>query len=800
MAQAISSSRPDPRQFIGERSPRRGIRLNLHEGWIAGVLLTVMLFSITASLASANWVDGLGQTLWAALGGLLFAALVSRLRLNGILALVLAAIVGMAFVEWLVSSQVGAPPDATWNEKVLLIQDRIDLWLVRVINGGIGTDNFVFLCFMCAVAWLIGYISGWSVFRHHQPWGAILPAGAALLINLFYAPPQSGVYLVLFLLSALLLLVRTTLLKRQQTWAAYAVRFANDIGLDFLIYGVIFSGLIILIAWLIPPTAPGPLWYGFLMDAVREPWQDFQDDMSRAFSAVRGTNNAAPTTYFGSSLAMGGPVRLGGREVFQIDSPAGTYWRAVVFDQYTGAGWVSDADQSAELSAADPRLKVMPSELRRAITSTVEVRLPTDDLVISASQPLLVNAAVQAKFLVGRAADHSTYLDIQSLRLRNPVQLGDKYVVLSAISAADEASLRAASPEIPQYIRTHYLELPPTVTQRVRDLAFQITAGKTSDYDKAQAIEAFLREHITYNDAVEPVPSGVDGVDYLLFERPEGYCNYYASAMAVMARIVGIPARVASGYAVGERQDDGYYHINESNAHSWPELYIGEYGWIEFEPTSARPEIVRPAPQPEGDASRRLQDLNSSEQDLAESLRDRQFDEPPLTPVLRPWGLPFLSGWVGWLMLGFLVLGIATAGGLSFVQWRWNKRLRALKPGAAAVEEMYRFAKLAGLPERAEATPDERAAHLAALVPAARESITHVNSMYVGERYGAYELAPDQAAAARANGVAVQKELWRPIYARYVGVHLDAARTWLRNVPYRLIAFVESFIRKSEYK
>ena len=90
-------------------------------------------------------------------------------------------------------------------------------------------------------------------------------------------------------------------------------------------------------------------------------------------------------------------------------------------------------------------------------------------------------------------------------------------------------------------------------------------------------------------------------MDYVLFERPEGYCNYYASAMAVLARSVGIPARVASGYAVGSPSDDGLYHINEANAHSWPEIYLGELGWVEFEPTSARPEIVRPVLQAEQD-------------------------------------------------------------------------------------------------------------------------------------------------------------------------------------------------------
>lgn len=778
MAQAVSSARPEARTANPERNEPRGIRLNLHEGWIAGVLLALMLVSVTASLAAANWVDGLWQTMWAALAGMLFSALVARLRLNGVVALALALIVGAAFVEWLVSFHVGAPPGATWNEKVLFIQDRLDVWMVRVLGGGIGTDNFAFLCVMCAMSWLIGYVGGWSVFRHHQPWGAILPAGAALLINLFYAPPQSGVYLVLFLLAALLLLVRTTLLKRQETWSAYAIRFANDIGLDFLVYGVIFSGLIILIAWLIPPTAPGPLWFGFVLDQVREPWQDFQDDMSRAFSSVRGTNNAAPTTYFGTSLAMGGPVRLGGRDVFQIDSPTGDYWRAVVFDRYTGTGWVSHANESADLVAGDPRLKTQPTEKRRVITSTVEVRLPTDDLVVSASQPQQVNQAVAVKYLVGHTANGDSYLDVHSLRLQNPVKLGDVYIVASSVSTADTASLRAASPEIPDYIRSEYLNLPPTVTDRTRDLAFRITAGKTTNYDKAQAIEAYLREHITYNASVEPMPAGWDGVDYLLFERPEGYCNYYASAMAVLARIVGIPSRVASGYAEGEVADDGYYHINESNAHSWPELYFGDLGWIEFEPTAARPEIVRPVPQSATDPSSRLRDLNDDDEDLANRRLDAEMDRRPMPPIARGFSIPALEGWMGALTIGLVLAGILVAGTLTLVQWRWDRHLKTLKPGAAAAEEMYRFARYAGLKDRAETTADERAEQLASLVPETRDAIQDVNALYVGERYGAVEVSQDAADAARKSGVAVQKQMWKPIYARHIGARLDAVQAW----------------------
>lgn len=780
MAQAVQTNRPVVRQTRG------GFQLNLHEGWIAALLLTLLLVSVTASVASANWVDGLWQTMYAGIGGILFGALVARLRLNSFLAFVLALIVGAAFVSWLASSQVGAPPDATWNEKMLLIQTHLDEWLVRVLGNGISSDNLVFLCVMCALAWLIGYIGAWSIFRHHQPWGAILPAGAALLANMFYAPPQSGVYLMLFLLAALLLLVRTTLLKRQQAWSAYAVRFANDIGLDFLTYGVIFSGLIILIAWIIPPTAPGPAWLGFVYEQVREPWQDMQDDFSRAFSNVRGTDSAAPTTYFGSNLTMGGPIRLGDREVFQIESPYGRYWRAVVFDKYTGIGWTSEAKESASFLIGDPRLVPMPMEKRRVITQTVEVRLPTDNLVVNASQPQrLINEAVDAKFSVGRALNGDPYIDVHSLRLDRSLKLGDKYSVVSSISAADLASLQTAGTAIPPYIRETYLELPESVTPRTRELALSITAGATNNYDKARAIEQYLRQHITYNDSVAPVPGGVDGVDYVLFERPDGYCNYYASAMAVMARSIGIPARVASGYAVGSASDDGLYHVSEANAHSWPELYLGELGWVEFEPTSAQPEISRPLPQDERDRAEELRQLNQ-EEDIAR----RDFGERRAEDLLnnsssneRP-GLPndFWTRPQMMLTYALVLAGLVIAGVVTFSQLRWKKYLKTLQPGAQAVAEMYRYAPLAGVPERPEATADERAQEMVSLMPDARQPISSVNSMYVRERYGEYNLTSEESEKARGEARQVQRRMWRTVYNRYVGRHIQYVRAWLHGV------------------
>jgi transglutaminase-like putative cysteine protease len=132
-----------------------------------------------------------------------------------------------------------------------------------------------------------------------------------------------------------------------------------------------------------------------------------------------------------------------------------------------------------------------------------------------------------------------------------------------------------------------YVALPRYYAQRVSDLAHVLAGNEPSQYEKALALEAYLRG-LPYSYQVQPLPGGGDAVEQFLFDMRQGYCTYYASAMAVMARSLGIPARVAIGYATGEYDPAvGAYIVRESDAHAWPELYINGQ-WLPFEPTPIR--------------------------------------------------------------------------------------------------------------------------------------------------------------------------------------------------------------------
>lgn len=134
-----------------------------------------------------------------------------------------------------------------------------------------------------------------------------------------------------------------------------------------------------------------------------------------------------------------------------------------------------------------------------------------------------------------------------------------------------------------------YLQLPETLPQRVKDLSASLVATADNDYDKAKAIEQYLSSNFPYNLDVRSTPKSRDFVDYFLFDQKEGYCSYYASAMAILARCAGLPARYIEGYMLPPsplKGNPNTYIISNMQAHAWVEIYFEGYGWLAFEPTS----------------------------------------------------------------------------------------------------------------------------------------------------------------------------------------------------------------------
>jgi protein-glutamine gamma-glutamyltransferase len=183
---------------------------------------------------------------------------------------------------------------------------------------------------------------------------------------------------------------------------------------------------------------------------------------------------------------------------------------------------------------------------------------------------------------------HQEFLLIDSSgSLQNPVHTGAKthYDATSWLPLVPPDQLRGASTVYPPAIRQAYLQLPD-IDPRITALALQITAHAPTPYDKAASIEAYLHTHYGYTLDLSGTPPAGDPLAYFLFTKRAGHCEYFASAMTVLLRSLGVPARYATGFLPGEFNDlAGDYIVRAADAHAWVEVYFPGYDWISFDPT-----------------------------------------------------------------------------------------------------------------------------------------------------------------------------------------------------------------------
>src|SRR5262249_23695685 len=164
-----------------------------------------------------------------------------------------------------------------------------------------------------------------------------------------------------------------------------------------------------------------------------------------------------------------------------------------------------------------------------------------------------------------------------------------RYTGLSQLPPLERARLQASGNDYPADISERYLQLPAELDPRIAVLAQSATAHTTTAYDKAAALENFLKTKYSYTLDLTGNP-GKDPLAHFLFETRAGHCEYFASAMTVMLRMLGIPAREVNGFLPGEYNDlGGDYIVRASDAHSWVEVYFAGNGWIVFDPTPAAP-------------------------------------------------------------------------------------------------------------------------------------------------------------------------------------------------------------------
>jgi protein-glutamine gamma-glutamyltransferase len=269
------------------------------------------------------------------------------------------------------------------------------------------------------------------------------------------------------------------------------------------------------------------------------------------------------------------------------------HWRGVAFDRYDHGAWSRSREAPrTEEQPAEPRAGRLRYYLdydggeraQPAIDDAVTHGMRQDIWLEPLDSDVLFGASMPLAFEMDAPLGGVRPRDDKNDELRFEHGSAIHYSVWSKVEPPPPAWLRAASGPLPPGYQV-YLRLPPEITPRTLELARSITAGATTDYDKAQAIQTWLRANLSYTlDLADP--GDQEPIDFFLFDRKKGHCEYFASAFVVLARAAGVPARDVNGFYGGEWNEyDDYIAVRAGDAHSWAEAYFPGAGWVTFDAT-----------------------------------------------------------------------------------------------------------------------------------------------------------------------------------------------------------------------
>ncbi|MBW3624876.1 MAG: DUF3488 and transglutaminase-like domain-containing protein [Armatimonadetes bacterium] len=350
----------------------------------------------------------------------------------------------------------------------------------------------------------------------------------------------------------------------------------------------------------------------------------------QVFSVAANSIPSAPASFLPLDLKgqldtmslSGHTPNLSGAEMMRVKSRVARYWRGAVFERYTGVSWRSNAnyhsidtsrrpEESGSLEKIyrlDPRDRLKDLKSREILNQTFSTS-SFDKTMYAASEPRRFEgpmSGLSATMTLTARADwgqnNLTYHVTSLISNATPDQLrrAPSWKQITARDGGFSTELSGESLVPPGLNFGAFMRgliedntrLNRSLPRRVREEAEKITRGKTSDYDRALAIDQHLKQNYIYTLEPPLLPAERDATDFFLFDARQGYCEQFANAMAVMLRTLGIPARVAVGYAPGEfDRATQEWVVRELDAHAWVEVYFPEYGWITFDPTGGvRPE------------------------------------------------------------------------------------------------------------------------------------------------------------------------------------------------------------------
>ncbi|GAC1628211.1 MAG: hypothetical protein NVS4B11_26010 [Ktedonobacteraceae bacterium] len=811
LARIISDKPKYNPDYKGPRSSHalREVHVGLAEGWFSLILLAIIVYSTVWCVQAAGWVDHLNiLTLTTGLGLVAGVVAAKQKRLPHLTVHLVALVFGLLLSFW---QTAGAFYQGSAGAFIAGIQH----WLSTAFTGGTGNDDSIFLFFIISLGFVLAYTSAWLVYRTRNPWLMILANAVVLLINLSSVDPGFIIFLIVFLMASLLLLLRFNLYESVRRWRKQGLRYPDDIGWDVMQVGAIISVCILIFSWVLPGSytndTAAQIW-----NSSSNPWQQAQNTWNRIIS-LNGGSNPSNHGNFRDSLTLGGNPNLNHDIVLTVQSPDGSvYFETLSYDTYTKRGWSNGPTETTAVKANEPS-STDAITLVHALAQKITVVSPlSEQYAYILGAPDVASYSASANVMRSKSSGSV----IAWLGQNGNFGAGAHYTVTSYVSSADIPTLRSvpmpadAPPPPPseydgqpdpnvynQAIVDTNKQLPDGLDPRILAKAKQIVADAhaTTMYDKVVALESFFRTNYSYSTNIQ-LPPGQEGVSWFLFGNTDhkGFCNYFSTAMAVMARSLGIPARVVAGYTNGENDPKTHQRIvRGTDAHSWTQVYFAGYGWINFEPSASFSTFNRPLPNqysasgPDGG----INGVNGGGSVTTPSTRGRiqrrSLDDSSSAggSISAAQAQVQLRQQVG-TALGSVVL-LVLFGGLLFMLW-WRRLFRRYGLSAQFYGRLCVLANWAGIQLLPSQTPYEYIHGVAASAPQDALILERLGDIYVRDKWADPESSEHPL---RSGEIDELPSLWRRIQPRLF-LYLLRHPSFLRWIPQRIGVFIVTLWRR----
>jgi transglutaminase-like putative cysteine protease len=723
------------------------------EGWFALVFLAIALYCVVYAIIAANWVHHSSFLLWTPVIGLLIGFVIAKLPyVPQSLLHITACLFGFLLAVWVTSDLAF---HVSWHD--LLSGLRL-AFTGRIASAGVSTSELVFFFYLTFLCFFLGYFGSWLVYRARLPWLVALVYCSIMLVNLNYVVYDLS-YLVIVMLGALVLLIaRLHLASQIFQWTSEGL-YTDRVWMRTINFRCmqVASGitlLVLLMSWLLP-SQPQPDSGKLFWNRVDNGWANIVNGRVSLQNIGALTSPYQPSTdFFSDQLTVTGSVHLLAGEVlyYQSSDAQSHYLEGFTYDRFDGHTWTSSVmpDSVQAYMANEP----LPPDVGLRDNSEVTTKV-TLSQSLNGTKNYVFGPAQPTKFDLETNVYHDTNANATSTTAwttTQPLAKNTSYTVTSNLPIADAQSLSAVP--LPsenqaywaQSSDTSYLLVPRNLSPLVLKTAQAWTSNSKNAYEAMQSLERHLSDqnHFKYSVNNPPLPANQDAVDWLLSTHT-GYCTHYATAMAIMARILHIPTRVAIGFSSGHLMlDRKVWSVVGSDAHSWVQGYFPNYGWINFDPTPgyalttkaaqvAPPVVTRPTPPPAATAAAKaIRPVATKPAQIAHTAHVSSLVAQSSTDysgLLLPSALGLLFAALIFFLVAILI------------RW-WRNQYVNSSVVAGLFLRVCRIASWAGIGPKKWQTPYEYNRILSRRFPQKATLLTHLTELYVRDRWGSPTHAP----------------------------------------------------------